>query len=36
MVSKKKAARKVNTRPITQSCCGAPKNGHYSTCKAGK
>lgn len=37
MGSKKKAAKKVNTHPITQKCCGAPKNGHYGTCKkAGK
>lgn len=35
VVSKKKAAKKVNKKPITQKCCGAPKNGHYGTCKKG-
>lgn len=35
MVSKKRAARKVNLEPITQPCCGAPKNGHYGHCKKG-
>lgn len=35
MVSKKKAAKKLNAEPTTQGCCGAPKNGHYGTCKKG-
>lgn len=23
---------KRNSEPVVQSCCGAPKNGHYGDC----
>lgn len=41
MASGKKTRRKLgqaarqekrNSEPVTQPCCGAPKNGHYGDC----
>jgi hypothetical protein len=38
-MSKKAKRERRAAKPLlastTQSCCGAPKNGHYSTCQKG-